>query len=254
MGTETVSTGIELRRGARAESIRIYFTYRGVDCREPLKLAHTKQNIAYAIRRRGEVLNAIERGLFVYSDFFPDSPRAKLFDPPAAPPSTAPASATVSVGTLLREYLQVARRNLALSSYNCYQQVADGHLLPRWADTPVTEVTARDLRNWITTLKVKRKTVQLILTPMRNALEQAVVDDLIESSPFDSIKLNKILGREQMRSSFKADPFDVDEIDAILNACQRQQERNMFQFAFCTGTRPSEYIALEWGTCELRHA
>jgi integrase len=129
--------------------------------------------------------------------------------------------ATVTVGPLLREYLQVARRNLALSSYNCYQRVADGHLFPRWADTPVTEVTARDLRRWITTLTGKRKTVQLILAPMRNALEQAVVDDLIESSPFDSIKLNKILGRDQMRSSFKADPFDVDEIDAILNACQR---------------------------------
>jgi integrase len=96
------------------------------------------------------------------------------------------------------------------------------------------------------TLDGKRKTVQLILTPLRNTLEQALVDGLIEANPFDSIRLNKILARDQMQSSFRADPFDIDEIEAILNACHREQERNMFQFAFCTGMRPSEYIAQEW--------
>jgi len=96
------------------------------------------------------------------------------------------------------------------------------------------------------TLNVKRKTVQLILTPLRNTLEQALVDELIESNPFDSIRLNKILARDQLQSDFEADPFDVDEIEAILGACDREQEHNAFKFAFCTGMRPSEYIAHEW--------
>jgi integrase len=245
MGTKTVSTGVELRTGSRSESIRIYFTYRGVDCREALRLPHTKQNIAYAVRRRGEVINAIERGTFVYNEFFPESPRAKLFCPPAPMPDSA-VQREATIGALLREYLVVAKRNLALSSYNCYQQIADDHLFPMWDAKPVTELTARELRNWIMTLEGKRKTVQLILTPMRNTLEQALVDELIETNPFDSIRLNKILARDQMQSSFRADPFDVDEIEAILGACEREQERNMFQFAFCTGMRPSEYIAQEW--------
>ena len=97
------------------------------------------------------------------------------------------------------------------------------------------------------TLEVKRKTVQLILTPLRNALELAVVDEIIEANPFDGIKLGKLLAREQMGSDFVADPFDIDEIDAILTACGREQERNMFRFAFATGMRPSEYIGLRWG-------
>jgi integrase len=243
MGTKTISTGVELRTGQRSESIRIYFTYRGVDCREALRPPHTKQNIAYASRRRGEVINAIERGTFVYQEFFPDSPRARLFAPPVV---EAPVRANATIGSLLREYLQVARRNLALSSYNCYQQVANDHLFPMWDSKPVGELTARELRNWIMTLDGKRKTVQLILTPLRNTLEQALVDALIETNPFDSIRLNKILARDQMQSSFRADPFDIDEIEAILGACEREQERNMFQFAFCTGMRPSEYIAQEW--------
>jgi len=246
--TKTVSTGVELRIGRRAESIRIYFTYRGVDCREALKLPHTKQNIAYAVRRRGEVLNAIERGIFRYEEFFPDSPRAKLFAPPAVAPPPAPEPDSIpTVGELLREYLGIAKRNLELSSYNCYRQVADLHLFPTWEAKPVTELTARELRQWIMTLKVKRKTVELILTPLRNTMEQALVDELIESNPFDSIRLKKILARDQMQSAFRPDPFDVDEIDAILNACEREQERNLFRYAFCTGMRPSEYIAQEWG-------
>jgi integrase len=61
------------------------------------------------------------------------------------------------------------------------------------------------------TLDGKRKTVQLILTPLRNTLEQALVDELIETDPFDSIRLNKILARDQMQSSFRADPFDINE-------------------------------------------
>lgn len=244
---KTVSTGVELRKGTRTESIRIYFAYRGVDCREALKLAHTKQNIAYAIRRRGEVLNAIERGTFLYEEFFPDSPRAKLFGPPAAeaPPTPEPENVP-TIGELLHEYLGIAKRNLELSSYNCYRQVADLHLFPTWGAKPVTELTPRELRQWIMTLDVKRKTVQLILTPLRNTLEQALVDELIESNPFDSIRLNKILSRDQMQSDFRADPFDVDEIEAILNACDREQERHMFRYAFCTGMRPSEYIAQQW--------
>jgi len=247
METQTISTGVELRSGKRTESIRIYFTYRGVDCREALKLPHTKQNIAYAVRRRGEVLNAIERGTFVYTEFFPDSPRAKLFALPEEPATAGVELERIpTIGELLREYLVIAKRNLALSSYNCYQQVADLHLLPKWDAKPVSELTSRELRQWIMSLDAKRKTVQLILTPLRNTMEQALVDELIESNPFDSIRLNKILSRDQMHSDYRPDPFDIDEIDAILDACKRQQEHNMFQFAFCTGMRPSEYIAQNW--------
>lgn len=73
-----------------------------------------------------------------------------------------------------------------------------------------------------------------------------MVDELIESNPFDAIRLNKIVAREQLSSKFKADAFSVDEIEAILAACDRPQVRNMLQFAFSTGMRPSEYIALSW--------
>lgn len=244
MGNAIASPGVELRKGTRTETIRLDFIYRGQRCRETLKLAHTTKNIAYAIRRRGEILNAIERGTFRYSAFFPDSPKVKMFEPKAEQKN---GYFTLTVGQLIQEYLEIAKRNLQLSSFNCYQDVADKHLLPKWGATLATELTARDLRKWIMSLTVKRKTIQLILTPLRNAIELAVVDEIIESSPFDSIKLGKILSREQMSSDFVADPFDIEEIDAILAACEREQERNMFRFAFASGLRSSEYIGMHWG-------
>lgn len=255
MGTKDSGSGLELRSGAHSETIRIVFQYKGKRCREPLKLKHTKNNIAYAQRLRGEIINAIERGTFVYHEFFPSSITAKEFAQANAsvsvPGETAPAP---TIGDFLRDYLSVAERNLALSSYNCYIQVAKNHLFPRWDQTPASEFSTKEVRKWIMTLSGKRKTVQLILTPLRNAIDLAVTEEVIESNPFDSIKLAKILAREQRNSAFKADPFDIDEIERILSACEREQEQNMFKFAFLTGMRPSEYIALQWSAVDVgRH-
>ena len=55
MGAKNSGTGIELRKGARSETIRIVFQYQGKRCREPLKLDHTRNNIAYAKRLQGTV-------------------------------------------------------------------------------------------------------------------------------------------------------------------------------------------------------
>ncbi len=247
MGTTFASPGVELRAGIRSQSIRIDFLFRGVRCREALKLSHTKQNIAYAIRRRGEVLNAIERGTFVYSEFFPDSPRVHVFESDDESDKPRVQKHNETVGQLLRDYLQIADRNLARSSANCYRDVANTHLFPRWGEAVAGDVTSKELRLWIGGLTAKRKTIQLILTPLRNAFEQAVCDGILESSPLDNIKLKKILAREQLASDFEADPFDIDEIEAILTSCDREGEHNMFEFAFTTGMRPSEYIALTWG-------
>jgi integrase len=239
MGNTKSISGLELRKGKNTETIRICFQYRGAQCRESLKLTHTKQNIAYALRRRGEVLNAIERGTFVYHEFFPSSTRAKKIAATIARPP-------VTFGDLLLEYLGVAKRTLELSSSNSYEEVSNTYLFPKWKDKKVTELTSKEIRTWIMEFTIKRKTISSILTPMRNALEQAVIDEIIDSNPFDSIKLGKIVPRAQRSSDFTADPFNIDEIDAILKACTEPQEQNLILHAFSTGMRISEYIALPW--------
>ena len=232
--------GIELRKGVNTESIRIKFMYRGMECRESLKLSHTKANINYAVRLRGEILNAIEKNTFRYVDYFPNSNHAAKF-------GNVPSK--VTVGELLLEQLRIADKTLSPSTARGYKQVYHSHLEAQFGKLPLIELTPQILRTWVSTLDCKIKTVRNILTPLRNALEQAVNDDLIPSNPLERVKLTKIMPRENRKSDYVADPFSMVEIDAILKACTGQ-ERNVYQFAFATGMRTSELIALEWSSID----
>lgn len=238
--TKTVSPGIELATGAKSASIRVKFMYRGVECRESLSLAHTKSNINYATRLRGEILNAIEKGSFRYADYFPDSKHASKFG--ATP-------ANILVGDLLREQLAIAERTLSPMTAKTYRIAYDYYLVKKWDKTPIRDLTPPVLRAWLGTLNVKIKTVRNLLQPLSNALVQAVNDDLIEYNPLDRVKLNKIMSKDQRKSDFVPDPFDMTEIDAILKACDGQKQ-NLFKFAFATGMRPSECMALRWDSID----
>ena len=243
MGEQTGARGVELRKGVDSESIRIKFMFRGMECREALKLSHTKQNIRYAERLRGEILNAIERNAFVYADYFPNSKNAAKF---------GVVRSRATVGQLVKEQIAIAKRTLSPSTHRGYQQVYDSHLAAKWDTTPVVALTAADIRLWVATLDCKIKTVRNILTPLRNALEQAVNDDLIQFNPLERVKLTKILPKDAQKSDFRPDPFDFNEIQAILAVCDGQ-ERNTYQFAFGSGVRTSELIALEWKHIDWLH-
>ena len=41
------------------------------------------------------------------------------------------------------------------------------------------------------------------------------------------------------------EPFETEEVNTILDSIHHEQVRNLFQFAFFTGLRTSELIALE---------
>ena len=76
-------------------------------------------------------------------------------------------------------------------------------------------------------------------------------DELIKSNPLDKIVISKLLSKQTSKSNFKVDPFDKEEVNAILDATHHEQIRNLFQFAFFTGLRTSELIALEWEDIDL---
>ena len=212
--------------------------YRGTECRETLKLAHSKANIKYAERLRGEILNAIALGNFNYAKYFPESTQLKKF-------GLQPRGKDVTVGDLLEKQFAIYERILAPSTLKSYKRVLNKILMGQWGDTLLTDLTPAALRTWIVDLSLKATSVRQILIPLRGALELAINDDLIESNPLDRVKLQKTLDRDAYKAEYEVDPFSAQEIAAILGAAQGQA-RNVFQFAFYTGMRPSEYIALRW--------
>jgi integrase len=228
--------GITIRKWKTGNVIRIEFRYRGVKCRETLKLEPTKANLKYAERLRGEILNAIALGTFNYAHYFPRSKRSRLF---------GHAWTNATVGELLKDYMNIAEQTLEPSTVNGYRKVCDAHLYPVFGSFPIRDLSPIIIRNWVTELSLTAKTVRNILTPLRNMLDQALNDGLIEQNPLNKLALTKLINKKTIKSDWQVDPFDQDEIKTILKIANGQA-RNLFQFAFFTGLRTSELIALEW--------
>lgn len=78
---------------------------------------------------------------------------------------------------------------------------------------------------------------------LRAALGEAVQDELIEANPLYGWQWRS---KEAPSDEDDVDPFTAEEQAAIQDKLQ-DQECNLFQFAFWTGMRTSELIALQWG-------
>ena len=240
--------GVTIREHANVRSIQIEFAYRGVRCRESLRLEPTAANIKYAEGLRVEITRKVTDGVFVYTDYFPDSPKAVKF-------GHAPAKKTL--GELLRDHVKgyekaVANGQMSPSTLNGYRKVIEGRLLPKFDRTLLKDLTPAMLREWIGGLGITAKSTRNIITPLRSVLDDALNDELIPYNPLDKIALKKLLTRTSIKSTYEVDPFDSEEKDAIL-AATSGQARNLFQFAFWSGLRTSELIGLEWGDIDWIH-
>ena len=220
-------------RKASASSIQVDFTYKGMRCREKIKIIPTKANLAWAERRRGEVLNAIERGTFVYSEFFPDSKKAKIL---------SPIGYIRTVGQALDLYLQSAKTELQRSTWLDYKNSVRNKLQPAFGSIPLSQLTRAEIKAWVSTQNVSVKRIANVLLPLRATLADATADGLITLNPLYGWTPKKKAGREAKES---VDPFTPEEIKDILDAAP-DTLRNMFQLAFWTGVRTSELIALRW--------
>lgn len=227
--------------------------FRGVECRERLNLQPTPPNIRFAVRLRGEIINAIERGTFNYLDHFPESENARRFG-------------FVPSGTLVSNRLRAwfAARRLAPSTRLTYRRVMEGYLLPwfervrlRDLTTPMIRARIMGVKDGETGVPVTLKTARNILTPLGSMLEQAVGDGEIAVNPMAALKLELYWPEERVTSDFEADPFSMEEILAIFGACaggKEGEEADYFRFAFGSGMRPSEQFLVDWPSVDfLRH-
>ncbi|WP_199731079.1 Arm DNA-binding domain-containing protein [Aquitalea sp. FJL05] len=245
----TVPSGIEVRDGAKGATIRIQFMYKGVKCRETLKLPPTKANLAFAARLRGEIINAIEFDTFKYPEYFPDSKRAKVFGHIV----TTHKMADLLQAALAGYEQAVANGTLSPTTLIGYRKIINGHLLPEFGMERVRDITPARLRNWIGALGVTAKAARNIISPLRSVLDDAMNDGLIEFNPLDRVALKKLLTQTSEKSTYEVDPFSAKEIAAILKHGS-EQESNMYQFWFETGLRPGELIALDWSKVDFVHA
>lgn len=238
MGTSEFP-GVEVRHGKNKSTLRIVFYWRGMRFREPLGLEDTSQNRKRAYGIKLEIEEAIRRGTFDYAATFPNTK------------NVAARSDKATIRERLRAYEAMIAKavelgNVSPSTQHGYQRVIIGHLLPKFGELPINQLTSQMLREWISGLSATAKTVRNILTPLRAVLDDAVIDDVIKINPLDRVALDRLLAKTAKRSTYEVDPFSAKEIAAILEHAIEPQERNLIQFAFWSGLRTSELIALSW--------
>lgn len=237
MGGERERNGV---RAISESSIQIDFEFRGIRCRERLKLAPTPVNLKRAEQHRAAILHAIERGSFDYSVTFPNSKRRFLF--------AEYKGAGYPLADYLETWLDRQKQHLKSSTWDDYRKIVFNTLIPAFGRTHLSDLKRPSVREWCETQDVSNKRLANIQSVLRAALQDALNDELIELNPMHGWKYAR---KDAPQLQDDVDPFTAEEQAAILKSCREPQHRNLFQFAFWSGMRTSELAALEWGDIDF---
>jgi integrase len=226
-------------KAASESSIEITFTYQGIRCRERIALQPTPANLKRAEHHRSAIMHAIVTDSFDYAATFPKSSNASRFAKQKGDVET--------IEAFLESWLKAQRPHMKASSFDGYRKIVDGKLIPWFGQLKVSEIKKAHVRDQLRPLAASNKTLANIQSVLRKALDDAIEDELIDINPLASWCFSKIEPPDEVDD---IDPFSKDEQAIILEQVDGQG-RNLLQFAFWTGMRTSELVALDWGDIDF---
>lgn len=231
--------GVEVRTA----SIRLFFVWNGQRHKETLTLngkpiKPTPANQQHARRVAVQVRKAIELGTFNLADFFPDSPRAGR-----------PSRETATLGPMCDLWLK-GKGRLATKTLNQYRNALEVWKGMFGAATPFTSLThgvvaARiGAHPW-----ASNKLLNNYLIPLRGVFALAGRDLQLQDNAMEGIENGK-------HQAPPPDPLSGHEMERVLADLHEHYSTPVwayFEFAFMTGMRPEELIALQWGDVDWNH-
>lgn len=223
----------------KGDRIELTFFYEGKRYRPTLDLRPTAANLRIAARRLHEVQVRIRDGRFSFREEFPDYKRIK---------KVAPVDAGQTFDQVADAYLKsLVRKQHA--TQESYRKILKAHWRSGFGDQPIKAITFRQLREHMDErAALSPKTHNNVISVARMVFQFAIKDELINADPSQHLTCLKVQ-REP------PDPYSIDEALEIIAGLKKQAGphiANYFEFAFFTGARPSEMIALLWDDVDLR--
>lgn len=216
------------------KGIQVTFYWNGDRFRPTLKIPPTPANIKYATRLKGEIERAISLGNYTLDNYAAHFPTSRIA-------RAAPEKQQRQTFRQIAALWMAASSHLSNGTRIKYQQALD-FWLNRIGDEPIENIQYSTIAALANSQGWGAKNRNNMLIPLRGVLETAFLDGVIDSSPADRIKNAKV-------QKEPPDPLTAEEVDAVLNHMQKYDPQivNVIEFAFFTGMRPSEVIALRWG-------
>ena len=131
-----------------------------------------------------------------------------------------------------------------------YRTVLNAHLYQKWGDTPIDQITTKEIQEFLNTRKDRaRKTIQEILMLLKAILESARQDRLIDKNPADDRRITNPSHRKTVRNALPVE--DVKDIIEHLNALDNIDDRRFQALLIFTGMRRGEVLGLRWEDIDL---
>jgi hypothetical protein len=153
-------------------------------------------------------------------------------------PPQEPEVELVTFGKVAKEWAIVHKAQVRHSTWRDYVSIMNDHILPKFKDVLITEITCGDVIRFRNRLKVGAKRANNILVPMKSVFDFAKIEGLIQDNVLRDI-------RRLPEEAPEINPFSYDEVNRILEAIDPWY-RPYTSVAFFTGMRAGELNGLQW--------
>lgn len=159
-----------------------------------------------------------------------------------------PEPADPTFGKFLDGWLKDFKRGTVKErTFHDYEYQIKRYVKPRLGNDKLSELTARRIQSVYNELQeagYSPRTIAYAHSLIREALDQAVVDDLIDSNPALST-------RRPTRKKKPVQVFTPEEAARFIKEARKDRDGIVFWFALATGMRPEEYLGLKWEHVDL---